>query len=248
MDKVKQKKKWKVGKIIWAILFTFILSQLITAYFRWTIVDPILSKFGPHKISIEPYPYPQVHDGKTWILTEIRNDGLRTINNLNAEYYLKCEMDSYKKASLHKTTLEKGESDSFEFQANLDTNCSVGTVPYRLKFFKDKKTGQCYTNTSGELTSKVCMWCEFNVVVYDGFKEIDRLHYSYPFLPGGLTMGMTVDKGCQDITKAPNPENLVYEPEKDIKITIFDFCPGCIRGDIRDKEWCQKYCSGVYIK
>ena len=92
------------------------------------------------------------------------------------------------------------------------------------------------------------MWCEFNVTVYDGFKEIDRLHYFYPFSSGGLTMEMTPDKGCQDINKAPNPENLVYEPEKDISIAIFDFCPGCIRGDINDKEWCQEHCAGVYEK
>ena len=31
-----------------------------------------------------------------------------------------------------------------------------------------------------------------------------------------------------------------------LKITIYDFCPGCIRGDIADKEWCQEHCAGVY--
>lgn len=183
-------------------------------FFGWTIVDPILSRFGPYKIAIEPNPYPQVHEGKTWILTEIRNDGLRTVQNLNAEYYLKYEMDSYKKAILHKTTLKKDESDSFEFEADLDTNCSIGTIPYELKFFKDKNTGLCYVDIPGNQTSEVCMWCEFNVTVYDGFEEIDRLHYHYPFSPGGLTMEMTTGKGCQDVNKAPNPQNLVYEPKK----------------------------------
>ena len=57
-----KKKKRKMGKIIWFILFTFIITQLITAISRCTIVDPILSRFGPYKVSIEPNPYPQVHN------------------------------------------------------------------------------------------------------------------------------------------------------------------------------------------
>lgn len=245
--KNKTKKKITIKKAIWFVVFTFIISQLISTISDWTIIDPILSKFGPYKIAIEPVPYPQIHGGKAWILTEIRNDGLRTVKNINAEYYLKCEMDSYKKGILHKTTLKKEESDFFEFEAELDTDCSMGTIPYKLKFFRDKYTQKCYINTSGFLISTICMWCEFNVTVYDGFKEIQRLSYHYPFSPGNLTLNVTNrGRGCLDVSNHSNPQNLVYIPESDIGFTIFDFCPGCVRGEITDKEWCNAHCMGVY--
>lgn len=243
---MEQKRIKKIKRVIGFIILTFIIYQLCSAISGWTIIDPLLDNFGPYKISIEPNPLPQVHEGSTWILTEIRNEGLHKINNLNAEYNLKCEMDYYKKASLIKTQLKRGESDTFEFQANLDPNCSIGTIPYKLKFFRDKITNECYINTSREIKSNICTYCEFNVIVYDGFKEIDTMNYFYPFSSDELTMEIITDQGCKDINEARNIDDLIYEPDKEIKITLYDFCPGCIRGDITDKEWCQKNCEKVY--
>ena len=62
-----QKLKELIRKMPWKIFGTIIvllISQTFTAFSGWTIVDPFLQKTMPPEIKIDPYPHPQIHDGK----------------------------------------------------------------------------------------------------------------------------------------------------------------------------------------
>jgi len=152
------------------VVFTLIISQLFTALTGFTIIDPILSKIGPRSISIEPINFPITYGERQVIRVNIINDGLRTINSLNAKYQLECEFDDFKKAELHSKTLKKGEQDFFEFESNLNTNCSLGTKPSNIDFFVDNEN-QCYIRIEDK-TSSLCSYCPLEIKVYEGYNEI----------------------------------------------------------------------------
>jgi len=234
-----------IKTIIFYVLITLILSQILTALTGFTIVDPILDKFGHKKIKIEPINYPLVREDKHFIRINILNEGLGKIKDLNADYKLHCDSDDFKKAELHKRTLSKGQEDFFEFKAELDTNCSLGTDPTNIDFYADKD-GQCYIKIEKK-TSNICSYCILDVNVYDGYDKIENLTYWYPFNEGNLTIDGTVpiENSCLSYEKAKNISSLKLLPEYNIKITMFDFSIGCIRGDI-EKEWCKEYYPELY--
>lgn len=177
--------KWKqvFVTLIATLIFSFIISGLLTAFFGWTIIDPALKHTMPTKVKICPYPYPQVHDGKQWIQVNIVNDGYPDINPLDVVYKL-GGMENYKKGIMNSALLRRGESDYFEIQSELDMDCSPITDPVVLNFYEDK-TGRCYVlvkNTS----SKVCVYRYLDVKVYEGSKLLETLSYPYPFFVGSV--------------------------------------------------------------
>ncbi len=229
---------------LWSALCIFIAGPLIAGLTNWSMVDPILAKFAPLKATIEPTQWPQLHDGQYWIRVNIRNDGLKTIKGLNADYLLACEMNESAKAELHQATLKKGESDYFEFAANVDPTCSPSTRPYLIQTYKDS-SGRCYTNTSGNMTSNVCLYCNLTVNLYrHGFDRIKNITHPYPFNLGGVNLNVRNSDGCLNISEASDPKALTLIQSG--YITFRDLCTGCIQGTITDKDWCKKYCSGVY--
>jgi len=227
------------------IISTLIVSQILTAYFDFTIVDPFLSKFGERKISIEPINYPLSKENKQFIRVNVLNEGLRTIESVSAEYKFECISENIKKAELHKKTLKKEESDFFEFEAELNTNCSLITQPQIMEFYSDR-IGLCYIKAE-EISSPICSYCKLNVNVYDGFERIENITYWYPFVENDITLDsrLTEDNNCLPYEEAPNKTELTFLPDYTIKISIGEFSIGCIRGDI-DKEWCEEHYPKLY--
>jgi len=238
MTKEPNKNTYK--KMLWYVLFTLILSQLFSALTDFTIIDPILDKFGGKNISIEPINYPLSKEGESFIRVNLVNSGLGKINNLVAEYKLRCSMDDFMRAELHEKSISKGDKDFFEFKADLDTNCSMGSNPTNIDFYIDKK-GQCYIKVE-EKVSNICTYCQLDVNVYDGYEALGNLTYWYPFSEGNITVGgnVPIENDCLDYETAINKTELTLLPDYNVKITFYDFSIGCIRGDI-EKEWCIEY-------
>ena len=225
--------------ILWTIFWTLILSQMFTAIFGWTIVDPLLQQITPPDVVIDPYPHPQVHDGKQWIRVNIINEGLSDIDPISVEYQL-CNMDTSKKGILHSTILKKEEEDYFEVESNLNTNCSIITDPVKVKVYKDSE-GICYVQTT-ESISNVCKYCEMNIKVFEGNKKIEELCYPYPFFEGEVYGGIQLDseKRCKSYEEAENTSELVLETE--MEAFLLDPSHGCLRGDPGfTREWCEKH-------
>jgi len=243
MDENKNQNIYK--KIISYITFTLIISQILTSWTGFTIVDPFLSKFGERKMSIEPINYPLNKEGKQFIRVNVLNEGLRTIKNVNVEYKFECLSENTKKAELSKKTLKKEESDFFEFEAELNTNCSLITQPQLIEFYSDRN-GVCYVKAE-EISSPICSYCKLKVNVYDGFEIIGNLTYWYPFVENNITLSskLTGDNNCLPYEEAPNKMELTFLPDRTIKISIGDFSVGCIRGDI-EKEWCINQYPKIY--
>lgn len=229
--------------VFWSAIGTFLIGPLLTGLTDWSLVQPILAAHAPLKVQIEPLKYPLVHDGQNWIRVNIQNEGLRTIQGINADYMLACQMNTTAKAELHKQSLIKGDSDYFEFAADVDPACSISTEPYFMQILKDKK-GLCYFNSSGNLTSSVCLYCNLTVNLYQGFDKIASQTKLYPFNTGGLSMYAENKNNCRDISEAENASSLVEVNA--VRIAVFDFCTGCLQGTIKDKEWCKENCKGVY--
>ena len=243
MDENKNQNIYK--KIISYITFTLIISQILTSWTGFTIVDPFLSKFGERKMSIEPINYPLNKEGKQFIRVNVLNEGLRTIKNVNVEYKFECLSENTNKAELSKKTLKKEESDFFEFEAELNTNCSLITQPQLIEFYSDRN-GVCYVKAE-EISSPICSYCKLKVNVYDGFEIIGNLTYWYPFVENNITLSskLTGDNDCSPYEEAPNKMELTFLPDRTIKISIGDFSVGCIRGDI-EKEWCINQYPKIY--
>jgi len=231
--------------IILTFIVTLIISQFISAITGHTIVDPILEKFGPKNISIEPVNFPLTNNDGTFIRVNLINSGLGRIDNLNTEYNFRCQGNSTKKAEIHKKTLKKGEEDFFEFKTDLNINCSIISDPSIINFYWDKK-GQCYVS-SDKKTSNICSYCKLKVNAYDGFEIIGNLTYWYPFVENNITLSskLTGDNDCSPYEEAPNKMELTFLPDRTIKISIGDFSVGCIRGDI-EKEWCINQYPEIY--
>lgn len=236
-------KKKKLDYLIITFVATLVISQLISAITGYTIVDPLLDRWGPKNLEIDPVNFPITKEGKNFIHINLKNSGIGKIDNLNAEYNLKCQNDRNKKAELHKSSLSKGEEDFFEFEADLNTNCSIGTTPSTIKFYSDIK-GNCYAKFE-EKISNICQYCELDIMVYDGFKKIQNLTYWYPFSEGNFSVGGEVTSGCLLYESVENKSQLKYLPDRDIKMTFYAVSIGCIRGDI-EKEWCIENVPELY--
>ena len=229
--------------IILTFIVTLIISQFISAITGHTIVDPILEKFGPKNISIEPVNFPLTNNDGTFIRVNLINSGLGRIDNLNTEYNFRCQGNSTKKAEIHKKTLKKGEEDFFEFKTDLNINCSIISDPSIINFYWDKK-GQCYVS-SDKKTSNICSYCKLEIGVFEGFKQINNLTYWYPFTEQNLSIENKIQSGCLSYEQAKNKSELKYFPDYDIEITFLEASIGCIRGDIK-KEWCIKNFPEIY--
>ena len=234
-DKKAKKDKKIIKVILWTFFWTLILSQIFSAIFGWTIVDPVLQEITPPKIKIDPYPFPQLHDGKQWIRVNIINEGLSDIEPINVEYKL-CNMDRFEKGKLHSNILKKGDKDYFEVESNLNTNCSIITEPVIVKFYKDSK-GEYYVQSTKSM-SNVCKYCEMDIKVFEGNDKIGELSYPYPFFAGELYgENLEVGEKYKSYEEAENTSELIYE--WDVKIFLLDPSHGCLRGDF-DREWCEE--------
>lgn len=237
MEQGRADKKAENQKTIKAVLWTimvFILSQIFTAISGWTIVDPVLQKITPPKIKIDPYPFPQLHDGKQWARVNIINDGLSDIESINVEYRL-CYMDRFERGKLHSSILRKGEMDYFEVESNLDTNCSIITDPVILKLYKNSE-GEYYIQSKKSISS-VCGYCTMEIKVFEGNDKISELSYPYPFFEKKLYGENIIGGGYKSFEDAENTSDLIYEGE--MEIYIVDPSTACLRGDI-DREWCEE--------
>ncbi len=232
-----------IGSLLWSAICAFLFGPLITGFTDWSLVQPILSEHAPLKVTLEPLQWPVFHDGQYWIKVNIRNNGLRTIKGLNADYLLACQMNRTAKAELHTQTLLKGDSDYFEFAANVDRGCSSDTQPYLIQMFKDK-AGRCYSNLSGELISQVCLYCDLNVTLFSRFDIIKSINKSYPFNLGGVTSKVSGPEDCLNLSQAPQDETLTMM--QSVYVIVRDLCTECIQGIIKDRAWCKNHCSGVY--
>lgn len=226
--------------ILWTIFCTLILSQMFTAIFGWTIVDPLLQQITPPDVVIDPYPHPQVHDGKQWIRANIINEGLSDIDPISVEYQL-CNMNTSRKGILHSTILKKGEEDYFEVESNLNANCSIITDPVKVRVYKDPG-GTCYFQTTESITN-VCKYCEMTIEVFEGNEKIEELCYPYPFFEGEVYGEMIQllcnGKECIPYEEAENTSELILEWETEVFVS--DPSHGCLRGDPGyAREWCEE--------
>ena len=234
----KAKKDKKITTVIlWTLFWTLIISQIFSAICGWTVVDPVLQQITPPKVTIDPYPFPQLHDGKQWIRINIINEGLSDIEPINVEYKL-CTMDRFEKGKLHSNILKKGDRDYFEIESDLNTNCSIITEPIVIKFYKDPK-GEYYIQSTKSV-SNVCKYCEMDIKVFERNDKIEELSYPYPFSEGELYgENFRVNGKYKSYEEAENTSELTYEPDKDIGIFILDPSTGCLRGDF-SREWCEE--------
>ena len=230
-----KKLKELIRKQSWVII-VLILSQILTAFSGWTIVDPILQKTMPPEIKIDPYPYPQIHDGKQWIRVNIFNEGLSDIEPINIEYRL-CGMDRFEKGKLHSNILKKERTDYFEVETNLNLNCSTRTEPVVIKFYKDSNDE--YYFKFNESVSNICTYCEMEIRVFEGNNKIGELNYSYPFFEDELTLNISKYGGnIRAYEDAENTSELIHICDR--KMFVFDPSTACLRGDY-EREICEKY-------
>ena len=197
---------------------------------------PNSSKTMPPEIKIDPYPFPQIHDGKQWIRVNIINEGLSDIEPINVEYRL-CDMDRFERGKLHSSILKKGGADYFEIEANLNTNCSIITEPTVIKLYKDSE-GRHYFKFN-ESVSNVCKYCKMEIRVFEGNNKIGELNYAYPFFEGEITINISEFGGkIRAYEEAKNISKLIYVG--DIEMFTLDPSTACLRGDF-EREWCEKY-------
>lgn len=227
-------------KLPWAII-VLILSQALTAFSGWTIVDPILQKTMPPEIKIDPYPHPQIHDGKQWIRVNIINEGLSDIEPINVEYRL-CDMDRFEKGKLHSSILKKGHNDYFEVEADLNSNCSTITEPAVIKIYEDSKNERYFK--FNESVSNICAYCEMEIRVFEGNNKIGELNYSYPFFEDELTLNISgYGEKIRAYEEAENTSELIHIG--DMKMFVLDPSTACLRGDY-EREICNKYGYSPY--
>ena len=235
-DKKAKKDKKIIKVILWTVII-FIIGQISVVVCDWTIVDPFLQQITPPKVTIEPYPFPHLHDGKQWIRVNIHNKGLSDVDPINVEYKL-CNMDRFERGKLHSNTLKKDDRDYFEVESNLNTNCSIITEPVIVKLYKDTE-GEYYVQSTKSV-SNVCKYCEMDIKVFEGNDKIEELSYPYPFFVGEL-YGETLEVGekYKSYEEAENASELIYEG--DIEIFLLDPSHGCLRGDYPfTREWCEE--------
>ena len=190
----------------------------------------------PPEIKIDPYPHPQIHDGKQWIRVNIINEGLSDIEPINIDYRL-CDMDRFEKGKLHSSILKKGGTDYFEVEADLNSNCSTITEPAVIKLYKDSK-GEYYFKFN-ESVSNICAYCEMEIRVFEGNNKIGELNYSCPFFEGEFTINISGYGGnIRAYEEAENTSELIYV--RDMKMVVLDPSTACLRGDY-EREWCEKY-------
>lgn len=231
--------KKTIKAVLIFVFISVILTQFLSAWTGLNIVDPLLDKFGTKEITIEPINFPLTKENKTFIRVNLENSGLGKIKELNVEYNLKCEQDSYKKAEIHKPSLSKGEDDYFEFEAKLNLDCSLMSNPSQIRFYEDKN-GQCYVDILQNI-SNMCSYCKLEIKAYDKYSNLATLDYWYPFFEDGFNITGELAEGnsCLYYKDYLKKEDLTFIPERTVKLTFLDPKIGCLRGDI-SKEWCEE--------
>lgn len=211
------------------------MSQILSGFLGWTLVDPILKFITPTKARICVIPYPITHDDKYWVGVNVLNDGIKEITSLEVEY--KFTGTELKRGRPDKVILKKDDRAYFEIEADLNPNCEYAT--WKEERYRDK-SGQCYAKAIVTSKENVCgfKWLELNA--YSGNKLVEQFRYNYPYFETGVEIDLpdiSLFYECIDYDNAPDKSELVRV--QDVYWNSTDISILCLRGD-RDKLWCQK--------
>lgn len=212
-------------------LTLFVLGVIFSDFIQdnWNKWEKIHS---PADISICPYNYPQVHDGKQWIRVNLYNNGLSDVNPIEVEYKL-CDMDNFKRAVLHSNILRAGDSDFFEIQTSVDMDCPTFVKGGKVEIYADKK-GRCYGRLIG-IGGKMCGTCELKLKVFQNSKIIKTLDYPYPFYNSSVEIkGKVID--CLSYDDFENKSELIFIGDKNLNLRIFGREAACIRGEFNQTQ------------
>lgn len=245
MSKTKRIKKKNLVKAVVIFLIGIFIQSLITEIFDFTLITPIVTPIKNYlnppiySIRVDPIPNPIPKGNESHIIrVSLINNGTKNLENIWIDYRLKCAMNEAKRAFLHdKTFLIPGERSYFEFETKkLNPNCSVLPQPVIFKFYKDKESRE-YLKIENS-TSKVCMYCPLEInITADDF--IYDYIYWYPYFEDEIELSGGVVSGLLPYEDAPNKSELIYIPEKDIRIVSIDMSTACLRGE--DLVWCREY-------
>jgi len=235
-------KKFTKGVVIFLLGVFF--SSLFTEIFNFTLITPIVTPIknclNPpfYSIRIDPVPNPIPKGNNSHIIrVNVINNGTKTLENIWIDYRLKCVTNDTKRAFLDTTFLLPGQRSYFEFETNgLNPNCSILPQPIIFKFYRDKE-GREYLKVENS-TSKVCMYCllEINITADDFVYDYV---YWYPYFEGEIELSGGLVSGLLSYEEAPNKTELIYIPEKDIRMVLLDMSIACLRGE--NLVWCRKY-------